>query len=340
VTTSKNVIVCADGTGNEGGVEQESNVFTLYRLLTDQESEHAFYEMGLGTQRFPRIIRRAFGAGISKNIRDCYEFLVEHYEKGDSIFLFGFSRGAFTVRSLGGLISYCGLLKPKYRALINRAYALYKDAEENPKAARDFKRMFSIRPHIAFIGVWDTVGALGIPIRWMDRLNPYRHRFHNTELDKGVPFAFHALAVDDQRKVFRPTLWTEDPSNEEQTIEQVWFAGMHSDVGGGYLENDLSDISLEWMMERAEQRGLGFIEGWREGLNPKPLTKKTHDSRSGWGWFYLKKSRDIGGLCRKHNAPARIHHTVIDRRDSDEVEYDPKNIPPDHVVVPESVEDE
>jgi uncharacterized protein (DUF2235 family) len=170
VTTSKNVIVCADGTGNEGGVEQESNVFTLYRLLTDQESEHAFYEMGLGTQRFPRIIRRAFGAGISKNIRDCYEFLVEHYEKGDSIFLFGFSRGAFTVRSLGGLISYCGLLKPKYRALINRAYALYKDAEENPKAARDFKRMFSIRPHIAFIGVWDTVGALGIPIRWMDRL--------------------------------------------------------------------------------------------------------------------------------------------------------------------------
>jgi uncharacterized protein (DUF2235 family) len=331
----KNVIVCADGTGNEGGVEQESNVFTLYRLLTDAESEHAFYEMGLGTQRFPRIIRRAFGAGISRNIRDCYEFLVDHHARGDSIFLFGFSRGAFTVRSLGGLISHCGLVKPKYRALIKRAYALYRDAKDDPGAARTFKLKFSITPHVKFIGVWDTVGALGIPIRWMDRLNPYRHRFHNTELDKNVPFAFHALAVDDQRKVFRPTLWTEGNASGKQIIEQVWFSGMHSDVGGGYLANDLSDISLEWMMERAEMRGLGFLEGWREGLNPKPLGKM-HDSRKGWGWFYLRKSRNIGEICRKHHAPARIHKTVLDRRDSDEVEYDPKNLPADPAVVPGS----
>jgi len=110
----KNIIVCADGTGNEGGTEDESNVFKLYRMLSDEDAENAYYDQGLGTERMP-LIGKAFGVGISKNIRDCYEFLVEHYESGDSIFLFGFSRGAFTVRSLGGMISHCGLVRRRYR---------------------------------------------------------------------------------------------------------------------------------------------------------------------------------------------------------------------------------
>ena len=326
----KNLIICADGTGNEGGTVDESNVFRLYRLLTDEEAENAYYDQGLGTEKLP-LLGKAFGMGISKNIRDCYEFLVEHHEKGDSIFLFGFSRGAFTVRSLAGMIAHCGLLQPRYRVLVAQAYRLYKKAKKNPEAARRFKRTFATNAHIKFIGVWDTVGALGTRIRWLDNLNPFGHRFHNTTLSPDTAFAYHALSVDDKRRTFHPTLWKQ-PGVEGQTIEQVWFPGVHADVGGGYDNHDLSDIALEWMMHKAHDCGLQFISGCEYCIGADP-TGKMHDSRSGWGWIYVKKVRNIQRISKRYGIEVPlIHDSVEVRGKAPACNYQPKNLPPSYTT--------
>lgn len=324
----KNIVVCADGTGNVGGTEKETNVFKLYRLLEETQAENAYYDQGLGTDRMP-LLGKAFGVGISKNIRDCYEFLVDHYEYGDTVFLFGFSRGAFTVRSLGGLISYCGLVKRRYRSLTTQAYKLYKADRKNPEATRAFKKAFGRQVHIGFVGVWDTVGALGLglPLRWLGDLNPFRHKFHNTTLSKHVPSAYQALSVDDERRAFHPTLWSE-PAVEGQTIEQAWFPGMHSDVGGGYSNHDLSDIALEWIMQKAENCGLRFISGWEEALNPSATGIKMENSRSGWGRLFAREVRYIQRISDRYGIEtALIHESVMERQDTPACNYAPINLP-------------
>jgi uncharacterized protein (DUF2235 family) len=330
---ARNLIVCADGTGNEGGTEDESNVFKLFRLLADEEAELAYYDQGLGTERLP-LLGKAFGVGISENICDCYRFLVENYEPGDSIFLFGFSRGAFTVRSLAGLIARSGLLRRRYRVLIKQAYRLYKRAAKDPDACRKFKRTFAVPapPRIRLIGVWDTVGALGLPIRWLDKLNPFAHRFHDTRLGADVDFAYHALAIDDRRRTFHPTLWTQ-PGVDGQTIEQVWMLGMHSDVGGGDRDHSLSDIPLEWMIQKAEDRGLRFMPGWQYSLCPDPAGRM-HDSRAGWGWFYRRKVRDIPRFAACYGIEEVLVHDSVDvRRQHADCGYDPRNLPEHYTTV-------
>lgn len=337
-TTGRNLVVCSDGTGNEGGTEAESNVFKLYRLLSDKDSEHAYYDQGLGTEKLP-LLGKAFGVGISKNIQDGYRSLAEEYRPGDSIYLFGFSRGAFTARSLGGMISSCGLLRRKYGVLTKQAFELYRDARKHPEVAARFKRKFSWRTNVKFIGVWDTVGALGLPFETLDKLNPFRHRFHNTVLSPEVRFAYHALAVDDERRTFHPTLWTETPV-EGQILEQVWFPGMHSDVGGGYENHDLSDISLEWMIQKAIDAGLTFIDGWEYSLDPKPKGK-IHDSRDKWGKLFRWKVRDITSFNEAYEIrESLVHESVEQRRAAPECGYEPSNLPAEYTVMASRVPEE
>ncbi len=335
---SKNIVVCADGTGNEGGVEGESNVFRIYRLLEDDSEEQvAYYDQGLGTEKWS-ILGKAFGVGISTNIRDCYEFIVDTYETGDRLFLLGFSRGAFTVRSLGGMIARCGLVKRKYRSLTMQAFKLYK--KKNAKEALAFRKKFSVTKNakprtdiVHFIGVWDTVGALGLPFKTLDYLNPYRHRFHDTRLNVHVPFAYQALAIDDKRRVFEPTLWSQDNVPQGQIIEQLWFAGMHADVGGGYLEDELSDVTLEWMLQRAESHDVKFVANWKDKIHAD-ASGKMHNSRDGLGVLYRRKVRDVAKLCRRYHVKLQAHISVRQRMDDPECNYAPRNIP--HCAVPDA----
>ena len=202
----------------------------------------------------------AFGHGLEDNVYEAYRFLVGNYEPGDELFLFGFSRGAFTARSLAGMIRKCGILERQHVRRYPAAIALYRDDQHpDSPAARTFRRAHAVGGDatlpIRFIGVWDTVGALGIPLRGLRGLTRHKYQFHDTELSGSVAQACHALAIDERRAPFEPTLWAYRPK-PGQTVEQVWFAGVHSDVGGGYPDTGLADITLEWMIDRAQGAGL------------------------------------------------------------------------------------
>ena len=270
---SKRLIVCCDGTWNKpdqlaSGVHAPTNVAKLALGVATEDSDGVaqvlHYQRGVGTKRSERVRGGVFGYGLSRNVRDCYRFVVEHYEPGDELYFFGFSRGAYTARSTVGLIRNCGILRREHSDLINKAYRLYRSRADRRRPtgveSQVFARMYSHADvDIDFIGVWDTVGSLGIPISGL-RL-PFVERlwgFHNTELSRHVRSAYQALAIDEQRKPFKPALWTQHDDAQDQILEQVWFSGVHCDVGGGYREPELSEIALLWMVDRARSRGLAF----------------------------------------------------------------------------------
>nr|MBA2793298.1 DUF2235 domain-containing protein [Thermoleophilaceae bacterium] len=260
----KRLVVCCDGTWNrpdqsKNGAPAPTNVSKLALGVAREDPvgnpQLLFYQHGVGTRRFERIRGGALGLGLSRNVRDCYRFLVENYEPGDELYFFGFSRGAFTARSTAGLVRNAGVLRPKHVDRVNDAYRLYRARDETrrPRAieAQIFRRMYSHpESEIKFLGVWDTVGSLGIPIDGLRLpLVTKLWSFHDTTLSSRVRFAYHALAIDEHRKPFTPTLWEQQQDATGQTLEQVWFAGVHSDVGGGYSEPDLAEIPLLWMVE-------------------------------------------------------------------------------------------
>lgn len=261
-----------------------TNVVRFHNALLEGEAggaeQRRYYHPGIGTEEvlwLERVWAGMTGAGLSRNVKSAYRWLAANYEDGDEIFLLGFSRGAFTVRNLSGLISHQGLPRTPDWALVESAY---RDSRRKTKREVD-ERLFR-RPRIHFLGVWDTVGALGIPPEfdwlplWLTFLQP---RFHDTELSPAVTHAYHALAIDEMRRTFSPTLWTaSSPSNRE--VIQMWFAGVHADVGGGYREIELSDITLEWMMDRAESAGAVFHDHMRIQVRGE-YRGVLHDSRLG-----------------------------------------------------------
>jgi uncharacterized protein (DUF2235 family) len=278
----KRLIVCCDGTWNtadqtKAGRPNPTNVTKLALSIADKDSagsrQCVYYHSGVGTSRWQRLSGGAFGAGLSGNVFDAYRFLIDNYDSGDWLYLFGFSRGAFTARSLSGLIRSSGILRQENADRIDQAWAMYRSAADGPRgvASTLFRRAYSHEPRIHFIGVWDTVGALGIPVlgpRWLEpvmtRLNR-RYQFHDTTLSTRVNGAFHALAIDERRAVFAPTMWHQQPGADsqepKQELKQVWFTGVHCDIGGGYPDTSLSDIALLWMADRAQEYGLEFRTG-------------------------------------------------------------------------------
>jgi uncharacterized protein (DUF2235 family) len=269
---AKRLVVCCDGTWNFADQPSKTNVAKIALSVRPGsvagKEQRVYYHSGVGTRRRERLSGGAFGVGLSGNVIDAYRFLVETYEPDDELFLFGFSRGAFTARSLAGLLRNCGVLRQDHADRIPEAWALYRDRIERPNgaAATLFRRSYAREAEIHFIGVWDTVGALGIPIPHAvplqsiaNRLNR-RWEFHDTQLSSWVRAAFHALAIDEQRSAFGPTLWHQQPgaAKQGQELKQVWFAGVHCDVGGGYREHGLSDVTLQWMVDQARRYGLVF----------------------------------------------------------------------------------
>jgi uncharacterized protein (DUF2235 family) len=269
----KRLVVCCDGTWNRPdqvnkGVAAPTNVAKFALALADRDEDGneqvLHYEAGVGTRRYERLLGGGLGVGLSRNVRACYRFLVEHYEPGDQLYFLGFSRGAFTARSTVGLVRNSGILRREHRHRVKEAYRLYRDPRRDSEpagiAAELFRRSFShpLEP-IRFVGVWDTVGALGIPIDgFRPPLLSRLWTFHDPKLSSLVTNAFHAIAIDERRRPFRPTLWVRQPGTEHQTLEQAWFAGVHCDVGGGYKDPSLAELPLLWMADRARRCDLAF----------------------------------------------------------------------------------
>ncbi|HDY68318.1 MAG TPA: DUF2235 domain-containing protein [Candidatus Scalindua sp.] len=373
----RNIVLCSDGTGSKGFQKRGTNVYKLFEAVDlhghgvgpNSPKQITFYDDGVGTEtaKWRKILGSAFGLGLSKNVKQLYANLVRTYKEGDRIYLFGFSRGAFTVRTLAGLINTYGIIDRRHlendTELSRKVDKLYEQYRRKYKAsisplvhrlrdkycANDKKiRTIEVTP-IEFIGVWDTVDAVGAPIPWLaDKMNKYIYcfKFKDFELssEEKVKKACHALSIDDERLTFHPVLWDEKPKvdkedkkgeeNKEEKkdnrIEQVWFAGVHANVGGGYPKHGMSLVSLYWMMSKAEQSGLRFIKQDRELFrHRRNVTDKLYDSRSGIGVYYRYKPRDIGGeFCKKyHIITPKIHNSVIERIKQRTEGYAPGNIP-------------
>ena len=331
---SKKLIICADGTWNdEDGASGQTNVAKIHHALqsnfVEQADQRVCYVTGVGTRFGERIRGGAFGYGLSNNILDAYRFLVEHYEESDRLFFFGFSRGAYTVRSLAGFIRNSGLLRKENIDHIDEAFTLYRDRSDtthpDSEKAKLFRQRYAYEADIEFIGVWDTVGSLGIPLprlrllAWIAGLIRKDWQFHDTKLSSRVRYAYHAVSIHERRGTFEPTLWEKQDHSVDQVLEQVWFTGVHCDVGGGYRATGLADASLLWMVEKAEKCGLLFR---RDALNatlgvaPDPLGR-LHDSYAFpfnvIDWALLR----FGGTPRQFNGDAiyceSISSSAVDR---------------------------
>lgn len=320
--------------GNGAGLV-ETNVCRLYRAARRDSAQVKWYDGGVGTEWFNRLRGGAFGVGLSRNIREGYKFLSDTYELGDDVFVFGFSRGAYTARSLVGMIRNCGLLPAgaagedaDSNAMLE-AYELYRTRDGSPdseRAVRFRARSAAVMPDIRFLGVWDTVGALGIPVESFDEFNREAFQFHDTELSGIVKNAYHAVAVDEHRKPYAATLWT--PKRKlDQTMEQRWFIGAHCDVGGGYEDRRLSDLALAWMMDKASACGLVLDPACRPAVDLEQNARGVlTDSFSNFlsGMFKLFERRYFRDVCQSAFGQETVDASVALRLREDR-EYRPGN---------------
>ncbi len=357
---AKNIVICSDGTGNRGGVGNETNVWRIYNAIdrrtgTGEREQIAHYDDGVGTDnnKYFKAFTGAFGWGFTENVKTAYKYLVTHYEPGDpengedpdDIYLFGFSRGAYTSRALAAFITTCGIIaysKDKLDAelddeidILIKEYARRIDG----KIETSIK---TLGAKIKFIGVWDTVSAIGLPFDIaIERLilRFFKFKFKDQNLGDLVIRARHALAIDDQRRTFHPVLWNEKSSSCKD-IEQVWFSGMHSNVGGGYPKQGMSYVALDWMAQEVEctmkkgEDGLRFEDGFEDHVRADAnASAKMYNSRSGVAAYYRYTPRDISGLCKEHGLEqAKIHGSVFDRIDGRTESYNPGNLPIDLTI--------
>ncbi len=360
----KNLILCADGTGNLGGTTPDSNVYRTYHLIERNEPavpQFTYYDNGVGTatNKYLRAFTGAFGFGFKRNVLELYEYLARNYDPDDQVFLFGFSRGAAEVRALSGLIAAAGLVdgrkddKATLDKKVQQAYHHYK----HQQAGILFPNHGAIP--LTFIGVWDTVSALGFPqhwkiagivspvlnvlffmLDWICDKTLFAHRFYNYELTPNVQHACQALAIDEERLSFEPKVW-EEPRDGKTKVDQVWFAGAHSNVGGGYGRAGLSYIALEWMLSKAVPAGLEIKKGGLEEVQVQANAHgRLYNERNGLGVFYRYYPRLIADLWNQKNpsssTPIKIHGSVFDRMGRRTGNYAPGHLPSTFSVVSEN----
>lgn len=367
---TKNIAICCDGTANEFSADRTNVVKLFSVLLHDSSRQVAYYHPGLGTmepagaltpwsRKVTKLMGQAIGYGLSSDIAAAYIFLMQHYSPGDQVFLFGFSRGAYTARAVAALLRAYGLILPGNESLVPYAIrmqmAIHKAGGHDPanfarycQLANDFKNCMSVECKVHFVGVWDTVCSVG----WIS--NPLSLPYESNNPDIAV--GRHAIAIDERRAFFRTHLWIppQDPSKEvgPKDVLQVWFPGVHCDVGGGYAEKEsgLSKVAFKWMLEEAKAHGLLTIPerevevlGGTAGSTYCPPDAKAarHESLKGWwylGEFILKKHYDWksgkwgrrANLFRRRTIPPKscIHESAY-MRGGDYV----KLLPPDAIKV-------
>lgn len=288
--TKRRLAVFLDGTWNKP--EDNTNVWRTKLMLARQDLDGvpqlAYYDTGVGTRWYDRRLGGLLGIGLEKNIREAYLWLMENYAPGDELFVFGFSRGAYTARSLVGMIARCGLLRPGAPMSVAQLFDRYRRGKEaTPLYELEYRKrnepdfapeledrwllQYSERIDVKFIGVWDTVGALGIPIGALKFLTRDRYFFHNTRLSVTYENAFQALALDEHREPYQATLWTDytpkvpdaTPPSRVPHVEQRWFVGAHSNIGGGYRNDLLAQVPLAWLQGKAAELGLAFRQNTR-----------------------------------------------------------------------------
>ncbi|MBZ5666857.1 MAG: DUF2235 domain-containing protein [Acidobacteriia bacterium] len=367
----KNIVVCCDGTGNQYGYAN-SNVVKLYWTLSAQDKQVAYYHPGVGTMGarnalsavgkwWTKVRGLAFGYGFSDNIADVYSFLMREFNPGDQIYIFGFSRGAYTARALCGLLHMCGLLTPGNEGLIPYALRLYKSNDPCKfEIAAGFATTFSIPCKPYFLGLWDTVSSVG----WiLDPIHTKGGHLPYTAALPDVSVVRHAVSIDERRAFFRQNL-VHLPPQTNQNLKEVWFAGVHSDVGGSYAEHEsgLSKIALRWMLCEAQSAGLQLdpqkvndvLGGKVPYVAPNPkgeLHKSLH------GFWYLGEiwpkryyhnvaapgqaaqwKRGIRlnlGSARFIEDGVHLHQSVLERM-RDVADYRPKNLPQQYVAEQEN----
>lgn len=324
------LIICCDGTWNDpnnedDGVPAPTNVRQLFQCIPEIEGKQLTrYQSGVGTSGgLDKFTGGIFGCGVSEDIRDCYQWLADKYSAGDQIIITGFSRGAFTARSLAGMIGKLGVVKlPKkepqcWESVVNKVYDEgYRDTDGSAKQLKD-EFGFNFHPnskHIFFLGVWDTVGALGVPD---DKTiadvfdNPRRYEFHDVKLSKLVEHARHAVAIDEWRGSFSPTLWEKDSIAAHPDVKQLWFPGVHSDVGGGYKESGLADGALKWMISELKEVAptLHWVTNLVNQISPNE-NDVLHDSHVGIMKVLITSPRSIPSFTAQTD---QFHKSAIKR---------------------------
>ncbi|MGB6318315.1 MAG: DUF2235 domain-containing protein [Litorimonas sp.] len=405
---AKNIVICLDGTGNE--IEENiSNVLKLYRSLRKNHAQRTYYSQGVGTLVRVRVwsrVRQALvdkllgkmtGFGLDDRVVDAYGFIVEHYEPGDRIYIFGYSRGAYTARVLAGMIHAVGLLRPDQGNLVGAAYAAYlsepgyadmpsrenansvrfsvRDVEKEESKARTFRRVVQPRTvPVHFLGLFDTVGSVFAPSFGKKTLRPFtKDAYPHTFLNPSVRQVLHAVSIDERRQMFPVSLWPNeqvfqsnpyDPDPVAQSLEEVWFAGGHGDIGGGNPRPDsgLSQIPLIWMARNARRSGLKlhdrtfrYVSGQQpyssttRYLYPAPDPAAKLHRASWWQWFYFEidlfRSRKVKRTAKDRRfwhfplfqarpipEGVSLHGSVVERMSLLE-SYRPPNLPKDYTVV-------
>ena len=366
---SKNIVLCCDGTANEFKRDKTNVVKLFYTLVHDLPDQKTYYHAGVGTmeaagavttvgRKVTKLLGKAIGYGLETDIRDAYVFLMNHFQDGDRVFLFGFSRGAYTARAVGALLHMYGLIRPGNEPLVpyairmmmaitklNKEKAPASATDEYFELARDFKRHFCIEgcdPY--FEGVWDTVSSVG----WIE--SPVRLPY--TSNSPNVAIGRHAIAIDERRAFFRTNLWhPARPDGGPKDVKQVWFPGVHCDVGGGYPEKEsgLAKIPLQWMLKEATDAGL-LVDPLRVDLVlgrsggdyvPPNATAEMHESLTPAWWpvefipkrhydWKAKEEKRRMNLFRRRTIPkgALIHQSAFQRGEA----YS-KLLPADAVIV-------
>lgn len=297
-------VVLLDGTMSTLRPGCETNIGLIYRLVSDLPRDAAvnvYYEPGIQWRGWLRAHEVLAGIGINRQIRRAYLFLARNYQPGDRIVLMGYSRGAYAVRSLAGLIDKMGLLRQAQvsEAVLERVYNHYREAPDSPSARALKDALCHATVEIAFLGVFDTVRALGIrwPILWRFAGDP--HPYHSHALGPSTKVARHALALNETREAYAPILWDTDPDQAASgAVRQVWFRGAHSDVGGqlnGYTPaRPLSNIALTWMLAEAEDAGLPLPFLWRSRYITDASAPANGTRRGAGRYFLLRRARVVG----------------------------------------------
>jgi uncharacterized protein (DUF2235 family) len=322
----KRLILLCDGTWLDADTaSRASNVQRLARaiapLAPGKVPQVVYYRPGPGADgAFDVVGAAAFGLGLDMEIQALYRFLVYNWAAGDEVFVFGFSRGAYVARSLVGMLRNAWLLERRHDELIAQAYHVYR-THWGPDAdnALRFREPHAREVRVRFLGVWDTVGALGIPLELFPGFDAERYNFHDTTISRIVDHACHAIAIDERRKPLAPALW--HTRADRTRTEQAWFAGTHADVGGGLREAGLANISLRWMVQQAGQAGLAVDPAALEAM----LAEDTQEIAHGWiplpMRHYGTEWREIGVT----NADETLHPSA-EQRYLREDSYRPRNL--------------
>ena len=354
-TPHRRLAVFLDGTWNTD--DDNTNVFRLKSLCAETPSQKRYYSKGVGTKFGQKFLGGAFGYGLDDEVIRAYQWLMENFQLNDRLYVFGFSRGAFTARSLCGFISKCGLLKAGSPISLRQIYARYRlgslarTIRELDKARYSdmsleerWIKSYSLEVPIFFQGVWDTVGALGVSWGNLPHVSRSQFSFLETDLRINYSRAYHALAIDEHRFEFAPTLWQRTtldnadnyPPRPLEDVEQRWFVGAHGDIGGGYPDGLLSQAAARWILGKAKQHELVFNQDVE--VDEMEATAAIHDSYAEMGWglyrinrFGVRFYRMIGAepVTQGPATTATINETIdasVFERYRNDSSYRPKNL--------------